>query len=137
MDRQVVLAQQTASNPDNLGGQRAFQHEVEYYAKRGYACLSINWGGREMEDAKPGDPNTDNLFTTPYDDVVARGIKAMPPTLLHAVEHLEGNDILRAAMGSVGDGDYVDYFASTKREEFRAWHEQVTQQEVATYLTLF
>jgi dienelactone hydrolase len=41
------------------GGQRAFQHEVEYYAKRGYACLSINWGGREMEDAKPGDPNTD------------------------------------------------------------------------------
>ena len=41
------------------GGQRAFQHEVEYYASRGYACLSINWGGREMEDALPDDPNTD------------------------------------------------------------------------------
>jgi dienelactone hydrolase len=41
------------------GGQRAFQHEVEYYAKRGYACLSINWGGREMEDALPDDLNTD------------------------------------------------------------------------------
>ena len=41
------------------GGQRAFQHEVEFYARRGYACLSINWGGREMEDARPGDPNTD------------------------------------------------------------------------------
>lgn len=41
------------------GGQRAFRHEVEFYARRGYACLSINWGGREMEDAKPGDPNTD------------------------------------------------------------------------------
>jgi glycerophosphoryl diester phosphodiesterase/dienelactone hydrolase len=41
------------------GGQRAFLHEVQYYAKRGYACLSINWGGRQMEDAKPGDPNTD------------------------------------------------------------------------------
>ena len=41
------------------GGQRAFLHEVEYYAKRGYACLSINWGGREMEDAEPDDPNTD------------------------------------------------------------------------------
>ena len=25
----------------------------------GYACLSINWGGREMENAKEGDPNTD------------------------------------------------------------------------------
>jgi len=41
------------------GGQRAFLHEVEFYAKRGYACLSINWGGREMEDAKEGEPNTD------------------------------------------------------------------------------
>ena len=33
------------------GGQRAFLHEVEFYAKQGYACLSINWGGREMEKA--------------------------------------------------------------------------------------
>jgi dienelactone hydrolase len=41
------------------GGQRAFLHEVEFYAKRGYACLSINWGGREMEESKKGDPNTD------------------------------------------------------------------------------
>ncbi|GIT30295.1 MAG: hypothetical protein Ct9H300mP1_23410 [Planctomycetaceae bacterium] len=41
------------------GGQRAFLHEVKYYARRGYACLSINWGGREMEQARPGDPNTD------------------------------------------------------------------------------
>ena len=41
------------------GGQRAFLHEVEFYARRGYACLSINWGGREMEEAKDGDPNTD------------------------------------------------------------------------------
>ena len=41
------------------GGQRANLKEVEFYAKRGYACLSINWGGREMEEAKEGDPNTD------------------------------------------------------------------------------
>lgn len=41
------------------GGQRAFLHEIEFYAKRGYACISINWGGREMGNAKEGDPNTD------------------------------------------------------------------------------
>jgi dienelactone hydrolase len=40
------------------GGQRAFLHEVEFYARRGYACLSVNWGGREMEGAQAGDPNT-------------------------------------------------------------------------------
>ncbi len=41
------------------GGQRAFRHEVDFYARLGYACLSINWGGREMEQAQPDDPNTD------------------------------------------------------------------------------
>lgn len=41
------------------GGQRAFMEEVKTYVDRGYAALSVNWGGREMEDAKPGDPNTD------------------------------------------------------------------------------
>lgn len=41
------------------GGQRAFLGEASCYARRGYACLSINWGGREMENAQPGDPNTD------------------------------------------------------------------------------
>lgn len=41
------------------GGQRASLKEVEFYAKRGYACLSLNWGGREMEDARDGDLNTD------------------------------------------------------------------------------
>ncbi|MFO0868293.1 MAG: acetylxylan esterase [Pirellulales bacterium] len=40
------------------GGQRAFLHEVEFSARRGYPCLSINWGGREMEGAEEGDPNT-------------------------------------------------------------------------------
>lgn len=41
------------------GGQRAFLEEVKTYVGRGYAALSVNWGGREMEQAKPGDPNTD------------------------------------------------------------------------------
>ena len=41
------------------GGQRAFMEEVKTYVDRGYAALSVNWGGREMENAKPGDPNTD------------------------------------------------------------------------------
>lgn len=48
------------------GGQRAFLHEVEFYAKKGYACLSINWGGRDMEDSKPGDPNTDWGSSRPW-----------------------------------------------------------------------
>ena len=41
------------------GGQRANLHLVKYYARRGYAALSVNWGGRPMEGAKPGEDNTD------------------------------------------------------------------------------
>ena len=41
------------------GGQRAFLGVVKQYAQRGYAVLSVNWGGREVEGAKPDDPNTD------------------------------------------------------------------------------
>ncbi len=41
------------------GGQRAFLEEVKTYVDRGYAALSVNWGGREMEGAQPGEPTTD------------------------------------------------------------------------------
>jgi dienelactone hydrolase len=41
------------------GGQRAFLGEVRRYVTRGYACLSINWGGRAMEAAPADAPNTD------------------------------------------------------------------------------
>jgi dienelactone hydrolase len=41
------------------GGQRASLDEVKLLVARGYAVLSVNWGGREMEKARPGDANTD------------------------------------------------------------------------------
>lgn len=47
------------------GGQRAFLHEVKLLVSRGYAGLSVNWGGsagqraNSVEGAQPGDPNTD------------------------------------------------------------------------------
>ena len=41
------------------GGQRANLNLVKYHAGRGYAALSVNWGGRPMEGAKPGEANTD------------------------------------------------------------------------------
>ncbi|MBS0205912.1 MAG: dienelactone hydrolase family protein [Planctomycetes bacterium] len=49
------------------GGQRAFLHEVKFLVSRGYAALSVNWGGdgdgqppfNSPEGAQPTDPNTD------------------------------------------------------------------------------
>ncbi len=41
------------------GGQSASLDEVRGFARNGYACLSINWGGNKMEGVKDDEPNTD------------------------------------------------------------------------------
>jgi glutamine synthetase len=85
----------------------------------------------------PGEPNRDNLHVLSADEVARRGIRSMPPTLLHAVDELVADDVVRDALGKTPDGDYVDYYAQVKREEFRAWHSVVSGWEVERYLTLF
>jgi glutamine synthetase len=85
----------------------------------------------------PGEPNTANLYTLSLEEVEARGIVSLPPTLLHAADHLVADDVLRGALGSGRDGDYVDYFAQTKRDEFRTITDQVTPAELEAYLSLF
>jgi glutamine synthetase len=85
----------------------------------------------------PGEPNRDNLHVLPVEEVASRGIRTLPPTLLHAMDELVADDVLRDALGKTPDGDYIDYYAKVKREEFHAWHSVVTDWEVERYLTLF
>ncbi|MDQ3147537.1 MAG: type III glutamate--ammonia ligase [Actinomycetota bacterium] len=85
----------------------------------------------------PGEPNRDNLYTLAPDVVASRGITSMPPTLLHAVDNLVEDAVLREALGPVRSGDYVDYYAEVKRAEFADWHAVVSAWEVDRYLTLF
>jgi glutamine synthetase len=85
----------------------------------------------------PGEPNRDNLHLLSAEDVASRGIRSLPPTLLHAADELVRDDVLREALGKTPDGHYVDYFAKVKREEFHAWHSVVSDWEIERYLTLF
>src|SRR6266571_4754258 len=85
----------------------------------------------------PGEPNLDNLHVMPPEQVAARGIRSLPPTLLHAADELVADDVLRDALGKTPDGDYIDYYAKVKRAEFRDWHSVVSDWEVERYLTLF
>jgi glutamine synthetase len=85
----------------------------------------------------PGEPNRDNLYTLPPGEVAARGIRSLPPTLLHAVDELVADDVMRDALGKTPGGDYIDYYAKIKREEFLTWHSVVSDWEVGRYLTLF
>ncbi len=85
----------------------------------------------------PGEPNTDNLYTLDPKVIAKRRIKAMPPTLLHATDNLVKDSVLRAALGEVPGGSYIDYYADTKRQEFMDWHARVSVWETERYLTLF
>jgi glutamine synthetase len=84
-----------------------------------------------------GEPNSDNLYSFSYDELVGRGMRSLPANLLDAVGELERDDVLRTALGRGRDEDYVDYYARVKRDEWFRYHEQVTDWEIREYLTRF
>ena len=84
-----------------------------------------------------GEPNGENLYAIPYEELRERGLETLPSNLLAATVELEGDDVLRAALGRGRDEDYVDYYIRVKREEWNRYHEQVTPWEVREYLTRF
>lgn len=61
------------------GGQKAFLREVEYYVERGFACLSVNWGGRPIDEENPDGPNTHWGAVDPTQNNV-RGYFSMSPS---------------------------------------------------------
>jgi glutamine synthetase len=61
---------------------------------------------------------------------------ALPKTLLHAVEALEADPVVRATLDGAGPG-VAAYFAGLKRDEFFDWHNTVSPWEIDHYLGAF
>jgi glutamine synthetase len=87
---------------------------------------------RELD---PGDPCELDLIELTEEEAAGRGLTAMPMTLWHALEHLEADETLREGLGKTPNGDYVDYFVTTKRDESRTAHAEVTPWEIDRYLS--
>jgi glutamine synthetase len=86
----------------------------------------------------PGDPTSDlNLHDLDGPRLAELGIELLPENLLDATRALERDDVLREALGPCGREDYVDYFVSIKREEWRRAHNEITTWELEHYLQLF
>ena len=100
------------------------------------AILAAGMDGirRELD---PGAPIETNLFALDDAAIDKLGIKRFPTTLADAVSRLAGDDVLRAALGKVADGDFVDYYAQVKSDEFAEYHAVVGQWEIDRYLTMF
>jgi glutamine synthetase len=85
----------------------------------------------------PGEPNSANLFALSDAQREEAGIDLLPSNLLDATRELERSDVLRSALGSTPDGDYIDYYIEVKRREVKTAHEQITPWELERYLQLF
>jgi glutamine synthetase len=85
----------------------------------------------------PGKPTARNMYETSPAEREEMGIETLPANLLDATRELESSDVMRNALGSVGDESYVDYFVRRKRHEWQAAHEEITRWELDRYLQLF
>ncbi|GAB3069546.1 type III glutamate--ammonia ligase [Nocardioides zeae] len=80
-------------------------------------------------DLDPGTVGGDNGTVRP----------PLPRTLIHAVEALEADPVVGAALDAASDGEHrvAAYFAEAKRAEFFAYHSRVTSWEIDHYLTAY
>ncbi|HWI21569.1 MAG TPA: type III glutamate--ammonia ligase [Baekduia sp.] len=101
------------------------------------ALLASGLDGIE-NDLQPGEPTgTLNLHELNAEQRAERGIEILPGNLLDATRELEGNEVLRKALGSSEKEDYIDYFIDVKREEFGRAHDEITKWELDRYLQLY
>jgi len=105
-----------------------------YLAISALIAAGLDGIGRDLD---PGEPCDLDLLTITPLQASSLGLRAMPMTLWHAMDHLEIDEALREGLGKTPTGDYVDYFVETKRDEVRASHAEVTPWELDRYLQSF
>jgi glutamine synthetase len=96
-----------------------------YLAAAAALAAGLDGAARGLDPGAPGVPGEP-----------ASGGVPLPPTLLHAVDALQADSVVAGALDAAGPG-VSDYFAQVKREEFFAWHSQVSRWETDHYLTSF
>ncbi len=81
----------------------------------------------------PGERNDDNLYEVSEDELRRREIGVLPRSLKEAVDCLEADEVIKQALGS----EYADYYIQVKNEEWRQYHNTVSEWESDNYLSLY
>lgn len=99
------------------------------------ACAAMLAAGLDGIEKRmdPGKRNDDNLYEIPEAELQRRGIGFLPTTLREALECLEGDKVVKEALGA----EYADYYIEVKREEWRQYHQHVSQWELDKYLPIY
>ena len=87
-----------------------------------------------VENKMPaGDRNDRNLYEVAEEELEAEGIGFLPTNLIEALDELEQDEVIKAALGR----EYADYYIQVKRAEWKRYHDSVSQWEVENYLGLY
>ena len=98
------------------------------------ASVTLAAGLDGIENELPaGARNDRNLYEVPREQLRAEGIDLLPANLSDAIDALEQDPVILDALGS----PYGEYYVEMKREEWKAYHDSVSQWEVDRYLGQF
>jgi glutamine synthetase len=81
----------------------------------------------------PGPANSENLYELPEQELERRNISFLPTTLREALDWFERDSVVGEALGT----GYASYYAGVKREEWRQYHQSISQWERDHYLHTF
>jgi glutamine synthetase len=99
------------------------------------SCAAMLAAGLDGIDNQidPGERNEDNLYEIPADELQRRGIEFLPANLRDAMDCLAEDEVVKEGLGM----EYADYFIEVKREEWRQYHQSVSQWELDRYLSVY
>jgi glutamine synthetase len=99
-----------------------------YLAFAAYLAAGMDGIQRKLD---PGDPNLGNMYATTLEEMAQRKIQVLPQSLDEALDELETDPVIQAALGPI-----YQEFRKLKRAEWNDYHRQVTAWEVERYLTM-
>ena len=85
------------------------------------------------EGLDPGEPNTDNMYTVPMDEIQRRGISLLPQNLKEAVDAFAADPLSKQVFGDKLFTAFVDF----KNQEWSEYHNHVSDWEMKRYLKMW
>ncbi|MGB0257516.1 MAG: type III glutamate--ammonia ligase [Coraliomargarita sp.] len=85
------------------------------------------------EQLEPGDPQEDNLYELSPAQLAERGISELPRSLDEAVHAFASDPFVEEVLGSELRSEFITY----KSEEWRQYHQRISQWEIDQYARLF
>lgn len=101
-----------------------------YLAMTGILAAGLDGIAHKID---PGPRNEENLYEMPEEELHRRKIRFLPTNLSEAVDCLEHDEVLCEALGQT----YAKYYIEVKREEWRQYHQSVSQWELDRYLGVY